>query len=173
MQITFKHAVTVNGVRFEGFSIHARDHWEALFQLGLIIKLGTKSKAYFEIAQDVVEFQQKPRAMSQQVSSVEFSLLEDLKLPAYKERIQQNGGLVVSADSVESFLREHGKTERYEGRTAQSGWNDDYFATCVQSRKDNLAKHGYACISHHDAKAGVAVYLFLDGLKTNNTIKTP
>ena len=54
----------------------------------------------------------------------------------------------VQANSVEDFLQRYTKPNRHEGR------GQEYVTARIQSYKDEIAKYGYAFMTHHESKSG-------------------
>ena len=57
----------------------------------------------------------------------------------------------VEADSIEDFIRNYGKHNRYYGR------GNEYMNACLASHKEHLEKYGFDFITHHDSKTGETV----------------
>lgn len=63
----------------------------------------------------------------------------------------------LSESDVHTFLREHYKADRFEGRN-NSTWGTDFSHVVARSALQTLKDHGYALISHFESTSGEPVY---------------
>ncbi len=64
---------------------------------------------------------------------------------------------VFDVRSVEEFANKYYKHDRYKGKTAKTGWWDDYADIILASMEQEFKENGYCFISRHESVTGEAV----------------